>query len=96
MSDKVTERHAIVLALALLPLEFDPKLESPSELGNDANIFTAFPFLPTEIRLKIWRYAFPGARNVNLDWNIGRSFKRMGTCICSMSDMIRTMCIETN
>jgi hypothetical protein len=36
------------------------------QLGKDLEMFTIFNELPIELRLKIWRLAFPAARKVNL------------------------------
>jgi hypothetical protein len=60
------ERIAQV-ALHLFTFELPDKEQQLSpQLGKDLDTFTLFPELPLEVRLRIWRDAFPGPRFVHL------------------------------
>jgi hypothetical protein len=61
----VTEQTAQE-CLLLFTLELpDPELELYIQLGKDLDTFTIFPELPLELRLEIWRGAFPNPRFVH-------------------------------
>jgi hypothetical protein len=54
---------------ALLSFELpDPDQELFIQLGNGLSVFTLFQKLPLEVRLKVWRSAFPRSRKRFLDY----------------------------
>jgi hypothetical protein len=72
-------RECILLFTFELP---DPEIQLYIQLGKDLDTFTLFPRLPLELRLKIWRRAFPKPRLVH----IGPS---CSVCYCWSHDYLK-------